>query len=155
MLYEDIDFKRLSDRYTNSRIAPFLIHIDGVRVKFIFNKSSAKNDPHYGKSTFFFHRKIGCNRHFSFKYGRGTTCLSENGPHHEKICLFVFFVFFLLLFFLWYVNNKGADQTAHPRSLISALMKTLKFAKLQYVFSGFRSRGHYRVTDEALLAETM
>ena len=27
MLYEDVDFKTLSDRYTNSRMVPFLTHI--------------------------------------------------------------------------------------------------------------------------------
>ena len=31
MLYEDVDFKTPSDRYTNSRMVPFLTHIDGVR----------------------------------------------------------------------------------------------------------------------------
>ena len=31
-------------------------------------------------------------------------------PGHEKMCL------------MPYVNNKGADQTAHPRSLISAFV---------------------------------
>ena len=30
MLYEVVDFKTLSERYTNSRMVPFLIHIDGV-----------------------------------------------------------------------------------------------------------------------------
>ena len=30
MLYEDVDFKTLSDRYTNTRMVPFLTHIDGV-----------------------------------------------------------------------------------------------------------------------------
>ena len=61
MLYEDVGFKTLFDRYTNSltyRRSPS---------KFIFNKSSAKNDTHYGKSTvvfFFFHRRIGCNKLF-------------------------------------------------------------------------------------------
>ena len=33
-----------------------------------------------------------------------------NGPQHEKTCLRRF------------VNNKGADQPAHPRSLISAFV---------------------------------
>ena len=37
---------------------------------------------------------------------QSTTYLSENGPHHEKK----------------YVNNKGTDQPAHPRSLISAFV---------------------------------
>ena len=32
MLYEDVDFKTLSGCYTNSRMVPFLTHIDGVRV---------------------------------------------------------------------------------------------------------------------------
>ena len=40
MLYEDVDFKTLSDRYTNRRIIPFLAHIDGVRAK-----SSVKITP--------------------------------------------------------------------------------------------------------------
>ena len=30
MLYEDVDFKTLSGRYTNSHMVPFLTHIDGV-----------------------------------------------------------------------------------------------------------------------------
>ena len=40
MLYEDVDFKTLSDRYTNRRMVPFLTHIDGVRAK-----PSAKMTP--------------------------------------------------------------------------------------------------------------
>ena len=36
--------------------------------------------------------------------------LHQNEPGHEKICL------------MSYANNKGADQPAHPRSLISALV---------------------------------
>ena len=31
MLYEHVDSKTLSDRYANSRMVPFLTHIDGVR----------------------------------------------------------------------------------------------------------------------------
>ena len=31
MLYEDVDFSTLSNRYTKSRMLPFLTHIDGVR----------------------------------------------------------------------------------------------------------------------------
>ena len=31
MLYEDVDFKTLSDRYTNSRMVPFLTHIERVK----------------------------------------------------------------------------------------------------------------------------
>ena len=36
--------------------------------------------------------------------------LNINEPGHEKTCL------------MSYANNKGADQTAHPRSLISAFV---------------------------------
>ena len=36
--------------------------------------------------------------------------LNLNEPGHEKTCL------------MSYANNKGADQPAHPRSLISALV---------------------------------
>ena len=36
MLYEDVDFKTLSGRYTNSRMVPFLTHIDGVRANLFF-----------------------------------------------------------------------------------------------------------------------
>ena len=44
----------------------------------------------------------------------GHNCLSDNhtsyGPRREKTCL------------RWVANNKGADQPAHPHSLISALV---------------------------------
>ena len=43
------------------------------------------------------------------------THISENGPHHEQTCFFFFF-------FLSCMNNKGADQHAHPHSLISAFV---------------------------------
>ena len=36
--------------------------------------------------------------------------VSSNEPGHEKMCL------------MSYANNKGADQPAHPRSLISAFV---------------------------------
>ena len=37
-------------------------------------------------------------------------CLQSFEPGHEKMCL------------MSYANNKGADQLAHPRSLISAFV---------------------------------
>ena len=43
----------------------------------------------------------------------GVTCTSvtyANEPGHEKMCL------------MSYANNKGADQPAHPRRLISAFV---------------------------------
>ena len=54
MLYEDVDFKTHSDRYTNSRMVPFLTHIDLVRANLFSINPRHKNDPHYGKSTVFF-----------------------------------------------------------------------------------------------------
>ena len=46
MLYEEVDFKTLSDRYTNSRMVPFLTHIDGVRANLL--EILGKKRPHYG-----------------------------------------------------------------------------------------------------------
>ena len=37
-------------------------------------------------------------------------CLTSTGPGHAKMCLVL------------YANNKGADQPAHPRSLISTFV---------------------------------
>ena len=38
------------------------------------------------------------------------SAMKSNGPQREKTCL------------RWFANNKGADQPAHPRSLISAFV---------------------------------
>ena len=54
MLYEDVDFKTLSDSYTYSHMVPFLTHIDGSQSKFIFNKSSAKLTPTVVNQQLFF-----------------------------------------------------------------------------------------------------
>ena len=51
MLYEDIDFKTLSDRYTHSRMVPVLTHIDRVRANLFLINPRPKNFPRYGKST--------------------------------------------------------------------------------------------------------
>ena len=53
MLYEDVDFKTLSDRYTNSRMVPFLIHIDGVRAN-LFTINPRKMTPTMVNQQFFF-----------------------------------------------------------------------------------------------------
>ena len=45
-----------------------------------------------------------------FYYITETTCLKTNEPRREKTCL------------LGFANSKGADQPAHPRSLISAFV---------------------------------
>ena len=44
---------------------------------------------------------------YSFQY---INCYNIYEPGHEKLCL------------MSYANNKGADQPAHPRSLISAFV---------------------------------
>ena len=51
MLYEDIDFKTLSDKKLHA-----IVHHTYKRSqnKFIFKKYSATNDPNYGKSTVVF-----------------------------------------------------------------------------------------------------
>ena len=54
MLYEDVDFKTLLDRYTNSRMAPFLTHTDGVRANLFSINLRQKMTPCYGKSAAFF-----------------------------------------------------------------------------------------------------
>ena len=52
-LYEDVDFKTLFYLYTKSH-ATVPHKYRRSQSKFIFNKSLAKNDPHYGKSTVVF-----------------------------------------------------------------------------------------------------
>ena len=45
ILYEDVDFKTLSDLYTNSRIVPFLTYIDGVRANLFLINPRQKMTP--------------------------------------------------------------------------------------------------------------
>ena len=45
MQYEDVDFKTLSDRYTNSRMVPFLTQIDGVRANLFSINPRQKMTP--------------------------------------------------------------------------------------------------------------
>ena len=68
MLYEDVDFKTLSDRYTNSRMVPFLTHIDGVRANLFSINPRQKMTPTVVNQVVVvvFHRKIGCNKLLSF-----------------------------------------------------------------------------------------
>ena len=49
-------------------------------------------------------------RNYPKIYDRYLLLLNANEPGHEKTCL------------MSYANNKGADQAAHPRSLISAFV---------------------------------
>ena len=65
ILYEDVDFKTLSGRYTNSRMVPFLTHIDGVRANLFSINRRQKKYPHYGKSTVaFFTVKLDAKNSF-------------------------------------------------------------------------------------------
>ena len=45
MLYEDVDLKILSDRYTNSSMVPFLTHIAGVRANLFSTNPRQKMTP--------------------------------------------------------------------------------------------------------------
>ena len=45
-----------------------------------------------------------------YNQGQYVRFVTEYEPGHEKMCL------------MPYANNKGADQPAHPRSLISAFV---------------------------------
>ena len=68
-------------------MVPFLTHVDGVRANLFWINPRQKITPTMiNQQLFFFLRKIWCNKLFSFFYGRGTTYLSKNGPHHEKTC---------------------------------------------------------------------
>ena len=64
MLYEDVDFKTLSGRYTNSRMIPFLSHIDGVRANLFSINPRQKMTPTMVNQQLFFYRIIGCNKLF-------------------------------------------------------------------------------------------
>ena len=55
MLHEDVDFKTLSDRYTNSRMVPFLTHIDGVRANLFSINPRQKMTPTMVNQQFVFH----------------------------------------------------------------------------------------------------
>ena len=114
MLYEDVDFKTLSDRYSNSRMVPFLTHTDGVRANLFSVNPRQKNDPHYGKSTVVVFLCV-----FTVKLD-ATNSFPSNTAEVRPIYLKI--VHIMRKPVLSYVNNKDADQPAHPRSLISAFV---------------------------------
>ena len=79
MLYEDVDFKTLSDRYTNSRMVPFLTHTDGLRANlFSLNPRQKMTATMVNQQLFFV-----CLFLLFFS------------------CVFFFFFFFFVLFFLF------------------------------------------------------
>ena len=65
MLYEDIDFETLSDRYTNSRSVPFLTHIGGVRANLCSINPQQKMTPTMvNQQIFFFTVKLDATNSF-------------------------------------------------------------------------------------------
>ena len=107
MLHEDVAFKTISDHYTNSRMVPFLTHIDEFRAIFFLKKSSAKKTPTMVNQQFFFfffffHRKIGCNKLFLSNTAEVRSIYLKMGHIMRKPVLS-------------YLNNKGADQPARTR----------------------------------------
>ena len=102
MLYKDVDYKTLSDRYTNSRMVPVLTHIDGVRANLFSINPRQKMTPTVVNQQLFFHRKIGCNKLFPSNTAEVRPIYLKMGHIMRKPVLS-------------YVNNKCADQPAHPR----------------------------------------
>ena len=99
MLHEDVAFKTISDHYTNSRMVPFLTHIDEFRAIFVLKKSSAKKTPTMVNQHFCFHRKIGCNKLFLSNTAEVRSIYLKMGHIMRKPVLS-------------YLNNKGADHPA-------------------------------------------
>ena len=55
MLHEDVDFKTLSDPYTNRLMVTFLTHIEGVRANlFTINPQQKKMEPTMVNQQLFF-----------------------------------------------------------------------------------------------------
>ena len=62
---EDVDFKTLSDRYTNSRMVPFLTHINGVRANlFAINPRHNMTPTMANQQLFFFTVKLDATHSF-------------------------------------------------------------------------------------------
>ena len=64
MLHEDVDFKILSDRYTNSCMVPFLTHIDGVRANLFSINPRQKMTPTMVNQQLFFIVKVDATNPF-------------------------------------------------------------------------------------------
>ena len=110
MLYEDVDFKTPSDRYTNSCMVPFLTHIDGVRANLFSINSRQKMTPHYSKQTVaFFNVKLDTTNSFPSN-------TAEVRPIYLKMDHMIQKPVFVIC------EQKSADLPAHPRSLISAFV---------------------------------
>ena len=127
MLYEDVDFKTLSDRYTNSRIVPFLTHIHGVRANLFSINPRQKMTPTMVNQQFsFFFFFFFCFFFFFFVVVFFTVKLdaANSFPSNTAEVRPIYLKMGQIMRkpVLSYVNNKGADQPAHQRSLISAFV---------------------------------
>ena len=113
MLCKDVDFKTLSDRYTNSRMVPFLTHIEGVRANLFSINPRQKMTPTMVDQQLllllFFTVKLDATNSFPFYMAEVRPIYLRMGHIMRKPVLS-------------YVYNKEADQPAHPRSLISAFV---------------------------------
>ena len=67
MLYKDVDFKIISDRFTKCRMLPFLIHIDGVRANLFSINPRQKITPTMVNQQFFFFFFLFCFVFFTVK----------------------------------------------------------------------------------------
>ena len=84
MLYEAVDFKTLSDLYTNSRMVPFLTHIDGVRANlFSINPRQKMTPPSMVNQQFFFFFTVKLDATNSFP--SNTTEVRPIYLHIEKL----------------------------------------------------------------------
>ena len=140
MLYEDVDFKTISDRYTKKSHATVPHTYWWSQSKFIRQKMTptkvnqqlffivkldpTNSSPSNTAKVRHIYLKLICVFHETSK----TTCRRECGWRVDYKNLFLYLRFFHKELMghimrkpviLAYVNNKGADQPALPRSLIS------------------------------------
>ena len=66
MLYEDVDFKTISDRYTKRRIIPFLASVGGVRANLFSINPRQTTTRTKVNQQLFLQRKIGSTKLCSF-----------------------------------------------------------------------------------------
>ena len=83
MLSKDVDFKTLSDRYTNSRMLPFLTHIYIVRANLFSINPLQKMTPTMVNQQLFFTVKLDATNSFLSNRQRYDLFI-WNGTYHEK-----------------------------------------------------------------------
>ena len=110
--YADVDFKTLSDRYTNRRMVPFLTHIDGVRANLFSINPRQIMTP------------TMVNQHFCFCFYTVKLNVTKYVPSNTAEIRPIYLKVGHIMRKPVSVNviYKGADPPAHPRSLISAFV---------------------------------